>query len=67
MDRPYYPSKAAWATARASELRREARLFPTVPTADWRRVRRRMDAVRAYNAEADRFERMAARFRAEGR
>lgn len=62
-----YKTKAEWAEAKARELRTKARLLPLVPSADWRNVRRRVVAIRTINADAHRFERLAARYRAEGR
>ena len=64
--RPYYRTKAEWAAAKARELRQEARLMPTVPSANWQAVRRRMTALRTLRAEADRLEKLAERFRAQG-
>lgn len=66
MKRPYYETKAAWAAARARELRQEAQLLPTVSVHDWRGVKRRMGAVRSLTDEADRFERMAQKFSERG-
>lgn len=62
----WYPSKAAWAAAKARELRQEARLMPTVQSADWQGVRRRMRALRALRAEADRMDRLAKVFSERG-
>lgn len=64
--RPYYRTKAEWAAAEARALRQEARLMPTVPSANWQAVRRRMRALQALRAEADRLEALAARFKAQG-
>jgi hypothetical protein len=66
MKRPYYPTKAAWAAAKANELREKASTLPYVPSSNWRAVRRRMDGRDNLNREALRFERMAERFRALG-
>lgn len=67
MSRPYYPTKAAWAAARASALRKEADLLPFVRSTDWRGVKARARARDAYWREARRFEQMADRFRADGK
>jgi hypothetical protein len=56
-----YPSKTAWAAARAAELRAAAKALPTVPGSDWRAVRQRTEAIRRLLSEAARFDAMAAR------
>lgn len=61
-----YRTKAEWAAAKARELRQRAWDLPTVPSADWRGVRRRMRVLGTLHADASRFDRMAERFRAQG-
>jgi hypothetical protein len=56
-----YPSKTAWAAARAAELRAAAGALPAVPGSDWRAVRQRMEAIRHLLGEAARFDAIAAR------
>lgn len=63
--RPFYRTKAEWAAAEAARCRREAELLPACSTHDWRGVRRRMDTLRTLRAQADKFERMASRYRAQ--
>jgi hypothetical protein len=63
-NRTYYPTKAEWAAAKAADLRRTARQYPVVPSSDWQGVRRRMTAIRALNADADRYERLSLAFKA---
>jgi len=62
MSRPYYPTKTAWAAARAAQARRDADALPVVPSSDWRGVQKRMRAQAHYRAEARRFEQLAERF-----
>lgn len=53
------PSKAAWARARAAELRAAAAALPTVSAHDWRGVRARMATLAHLRAEAAKFDRIA--------
>ena len=62
-----YPSKAAWAAAKAQELRREADSLSYVPSADWRGIRARGKARRYLLEEACRMEAVATRLQALGR
>lgn len=64
MTRTRYPTKAAWAAAKASELRAAASALPQVAGSDWRAVKQRDATRKALLAEAARFDRMAARFAA---
>ncbi len=52
-------AKATWARSRANKLRQEASALPIAPAGDWRAVRRRMDRIKALEAEAQRFDRIA--------
>lgn len=64
--RQRYPTKAAWAAARAAEARAAIDRLPTCPAGDWRGVRARMRAIAAHQAEADRFDRLARTYRERG-
>lgn len=64
--RTYYPTKAAWAAAKAKELREEADSLPYVPAANWRGVRRRAMSKRVLLEEARRFEQIASNMEARG-
>lgn len=66
MARTYYRTKAAWAAARAAAARQDADALPILPSADWRGIQRRAAAQARLRAEARRFERLEARFRAAG-
>jgi hypothetical protein len=59
-------TKAEWAAAKAASLLRQADQWPTVRSADWQSVRRRMRALQTLREEARRFERLAERFKAQG-
>lgn len=61
MPRTRYPSKAAWARARAAELRAAASALPVVAGSDWRAVKQRDATRRQLRAEAARFETIARR------
>jgi hypothetical protein len=67
MKRPYYPTKAAWAAAKAHELRQKADAIPRVQSSNWRGVRRRMTGLDNLRREALRFEMIAERFAAQGK
>lgn len=64
MTRTLHPSKAAWASAKAAELRAAASALPVVAGSDWRAVKQRDATRRQLLAEAARFEAIAARFAA---
>lgn len=59
--RPRFPTKAAWALAKAAEIRQQADAIPMVSSMDWRGVRRRAEARRHLEGKARRFEMMARR------
>lgn len=56
-----YPSKTAWARARAVELRAAADVLAgeSIPASEWRRVRQKMESVAHLRREAARFDRIA--------
>lgn len=58
-----YRTKAEWAAAKARKLRDEAAELRAhrIPVGDWRKVRRKMDALRHLESEAARFDRIARR------
>lgn len=58
-----YATKAAWAAAKALELRQQANRIGY--TSNWRRARSNSDARHNLRREAERFERMAERFAAQ--
>lgn len=62
-----YPTKRAWAEAKAAELRAgEARIRGEhVPASNWRAVQGKMRALETLGRERRRFERMAERFSGE--
>lgn len=62
--RPHYPTKAAWAAAKAAELRAaaDALALEQIPSSDWHRVRRKMDGIAHLRREAARFDAIAAAF-----
>ena len=64
--RPYYRTKAEWAAAKAAAARKQADLLPICSAHDWRGIQRRVRAVRTLRAGADRFDRLAERFRLQG-
>ena len=64
--RPHYRTKAAWAAAEARKLRQQASDLPLASSMDWRGVQRRMRAQAHLRDEANRYERMAERFTANG-
>jgi hypothetical protein len=64
--RPYYPTKAAWAAAKAEELRTLAANRPYVPSSNWRAVQRRAAGQDNLYREAARFARLAEHYRARG-
>ncbi|MCR6661817.1 MAG: hypothetical protein NVV60_01380 [Luteimonas sp.] len=57
--RQWHPTKAAWAAARATELRQQADALPSVPASDWRGVSRRMRSLTRLHRQADALERLA--------
>lgn len=66
MARTFHRTKAAWAAAEARKLRQQANDLPMVSSMDWRGVQRRMRAQAHLRDEANRYERMAERFTANG-
>lgn len=64
--RTWYPTKAAWAAAKAAEARAAIDRLPRHPSADWRKVRARMRAIDSYRAEAARYDRLAEVYRQRG-
>lgn len=68
MDRRWHPTKAAWAAARAREIRAQAAALRTerLPSADWRGIRGKQRTLSRLDAEASRYERIAGADRAAG-
>lgn len=68
MQRKRFPTKRAWAEAKAAELRAALDHHRTqaIPSANWRAVRGKMTAIDTLQREVLRFQRLAARFAAEG-
>lgn len=60
--RPYYPTKAAWATAQADKLDRQAAELEAAPKpTEWHQRRSRDEAIVRLIAEARRFRGIAER------
>ena len=59
--RKWYPTKSAWAAAKARELRAEASRIraQSIPAAQWRRVRGKMTARETIERDIRKFERIA--------
>ncbi len=65
--RPFYKTKAEWAAAQASDMRARARRLRFQSSAGSSiRARRKFQQVDGLNAEAARFEVLAARFLEQG-
>lgn len=61
-------TKAAWAAAKAAELRDQVAQVAAqhVPAGNWRRVRSKMATIALLGREAVRFEGLAGRYREQG-
>jgi hypothetical protein len=65
--RPHYRTKAEWAAAKASELRQQARQLRFQSSAgSYIKAARKARSVNHLDAQAHRYERLAARFRDSG-
>lgn len=64
--RVFYPTKAAWAAARAGELEQQAMDLAAMRGGDWRSRQVRRNSAARLRSEAGRFRRMAARYEARG-
>lgn len=66
--RPYYRTKAEWATAMAESYRKAANALhgQSIPGSNWRGVRSKMAGMSQLEEQFGRYRRMAARFRARG-
>lgn len=64
--RTHHRTKADWAAAQARDRRDQAAALPVLPASDWRGIQQRTRTHAHLHAEASRFERMAASFRARG-
>lgn len=62
----FYPTKSAWANARAADLTQQAASLSSQRGGDWRRRQARRQGVAHLYEEASRFRQMAARYQARG-
>lgn len=65
--RVFYPTKAAWAAARAGELEQQAMELGAMRGGDWRTRQTRRNSAARLRDEASRYRRMAISYEARGR